>query len=135
MRIQRGNHNGIFSNAKPIFMLAIINSIEKQNLKENHIILDELLVLEYKTLSKYYEPDKVITPIVKPYFHLSAEPFYEIKYKEGITTPKHSVTLSLKKLRNIVDDVKLDDGLWELLQEENIRQEYSETIITHFLNK
>lgn len=133
--MQRGNHNGIYSNAKPLFMLAIINSIEKQNLKENHIILDDLLVLEYKTLSKYHEPEKVVTPIVKPFFHLSTEPFYEIKYKEGITTPKHSVSLSLKKLRDIVDDVKLDDGLWELLQKEKIRKEYSETIITHFLNK
>lgn len=135
LMMQRGNHCGVFSNAKPLFMLAIISCIEKGLLKNNQITLDESLVSEYNSLSKSYEPERDITPIGKPYFHLSAEPFYEIIYKNGSTEPKHSKSPSLKKLKDIVDDVRLDDDLWNILQDADVRQEFSKAIITHFLNK
>lgn len=135
LRMQRGNHCGVFSNAKPLFLLSIISCIEEMTIKENHIVLDESLISKYNFLSKLYEPGRDATPIEKPYFHLSAEPFYEIEYKEGIAVPKHSKSLSLKMLKEIVVNVKLDDDLWKILQDASIRQEFSEAIITHFLNK
>lgn len=135
LRMQRGNHCGVFSNAKPLFMLAIISCIEKGSLKINLITLDEPLVSEYNSLSKFYEPERDVTPIGKPYFHLSAEPFYEITYKKGCVEPEHSKSPSLKKLKDIVEKVKLDGDLWEILQDADTRQEFREAIETHFLNK
>ncbi len=45
--IQRGNHCGVFSNAKPYFLLAVISCIDENTITENNIILSEALIKKY----------------------------------------------------------------------------------------
>ena len=134
--IQRGNHKGVFFNAKPIFLLAIISCVDKKLLTVNQISLSEPLIKEYCSISKQFEPEIDITPVEKPYFHLSAEPFYTIVYKNGVTAPSsHARTPSLRFLKDSVEYAQFDDDLWQLLQKTEIRKEFSDAIVTHFLNK
>ena len=131
--IQRGNHCGVFSNAKPYFLLAVISCIDENAITENNIILSEALIKKYNAIYKHYEPDNDVTPIGKPYFHLGAEPFYTICYKDGKTVQGYKRTPSLKFLKESIVNVKLDDDLWELLQDADIRHEFSDVIIKHFI--
>ena len=75
-----------------------------------------------------------ITPFRMPYFHLNAEPYYHIKWKEKVVPPKQSTSPSNKCLANNVDYSYMDDELWRLLQSLDVRNELINTIINQFLN-
>ena len=84
LETHRGNGRGIVSNAKPYLLLSIIRLIEQGDIIGNRILFDNNALSEtYNSVSKLYEPDKAVTPISKPFFHLNREPFYYLKWKIG----------------------------------------------------
>jgi len=113
--------------AKPVLLLSILKGIETKSIIDNKIYFDEKLISCYRAIFTQYK--KTITPPEYPYYYLNSESFYTIV---GATNRK---TPSAKFLREQVQYSTLDDMLWKLLQDSEIRQEYSEAIITHFLNK
>lgn len=131
----RGNYRGIVSNAKPFFLLAIIQSIEDGIIVGNKISFDnEKLISVYNTISRKYELNKQPTPFNKPFFHLNREEYYFLKWKHGIHVPKQCVSPSSKFLRENVEFAALDDELWDLLQIPETREELKSTIIKFFLS-
>lgn len=112
--------------AKPIMMLAIIDSIEKGAIKANRILYSESLIATYNNLFKKYSKD-AITSSVYPYYYMSSDEFYFIKGKKARTTP------SAKFLRENVEFACLDDELWGLLQDAEVRNEFRDAIIQHFI--
>lgn len=64
---------------------------------------------------------------------MNAEEFYHIKWNAGVVPPRQAQSPSGKFLTENVDYAYLDDTLWELLQDKEIREEYKEAIITHYL--
>ena len=52
---------------------------------------------------------------------------------QGLFPPRQTQSPSGKFLTENVDYAYLDDTLWELLQDKDIREEYKEAIITHYL--
>lgn len=135
LSIHRGWKNGLYSNAKPLFLLTIIKGIEDGSLLGNRIPYSKELALSYKFLCQKYEPNIVVTPFFKPYYHSTKDGFYNIKWRT-ITEPPHKWhTPSGKFLAENVDYAYLDDTLWEQLQDKEIREEYKEAIITHYLKE
>lgn len=113
--------------AKPIMMLAIIHGIEDGSIGANRILYSESLISNYSILFKKYS-NSAVTSSVYPYYYLGSEDFYFIKGKKTRTTP------SAKFLRENVEYACLDDELWELLQDQETRNELKDAIIRHFIN-
>ena len=141
LKTKRGHNNGVYSNAKPILILAIIEAIDEGFLLGNCIYfsnkeLQKLYATIYSrnyTCEGIYRANTKKTPFNLPYFHLNAEDFYHIKWKPGVTPPHQSESPSGKFLTENVDYAYLDDALWELLQDKSVREEYKEAILTHYL--
>ena len=141
LKTKRGHNNGVYSNAKPILILAIIEAIDEGFLLGNCISFsnNELQKLYATINSRNYANEGIYrahvkkTPFNLPYFHLNAEDFYHIKWKPGVIPPRQAESPSGKFLTENVDYAYLDDTLWELLQDKSVREEYKDAIITHFL--
>lgn len=119
-------YHGHINIAKPIMMLSIIHGIENGSIKANRIFYSESLQDTYNKLFTRYS-NNTVTSSVYPYYYLSSEDFYFIKGKKAHTTP------SAKFLRENVEYACLDDELWELLQDPEIRNELRDAIIQHFI--
>ena len=139
---KRGNNHGVFSNAKPIYVLSIIDAIAEGVIIGNKIQfgngeLEEIYRRNYTCCQNdgdsLFRANNNITPFNMPFFHLNAEPYYHIKWLGDIVPPKQAQSPSNKYLKENVDFAYLDDELWELLQHQEIRQRYRESIIKKFL--
>ena len=128
-RIHRGNSHGCPVNAKPLFLLSIIESIENGVLLNNKIHFNDNTIRDlYYDICQQYEPNRTPSPYILPYFHLISEwngvPF--------VPSPNaHSP--SGKYIRENARHSYLDQALWVLLQDFNVREEFRETIINFFI--
>lgn len=133
LSMHRGLAFGVPSNAKPLFLLALIKGIDEGVLLGNKFVYGDSIEFIYRELCAYYEPNKKAAPFYKPFFHSASESYYYIKWKDG-KMPEHKWhTPSPKFLRENIDYAYLDDGLWELLQDQSIRNEFRELIINYYL--
>lgn len=129
--IKRGNYRGVVSNAKPIFLISLIEGIP--------FIKDNIFDVDNYVLKSHYEENKPLfrgatfTPLTAPYFHMGSEPFYFLVWKDGVTPPPNSHTPSGKFLRENLRYAKLDDELWELLQDPKNREYLKQAIIEQYL--
>ena len=131
-KITRGNFRGQFSNAKPVLIISIIDYMPF--MKGNKICFPNADLEEiYQTNLQFYD-NECKTPIVKPFFYLDSEPFYELVWKPN-HSPASSTTLSGKYLRENLAYAKLDDDLWELLQDKENREYLKQTIINRYLKE
>ena len=129
----RGYNKGIASNAKPMYLLAVMRGIEEGVLIGNKIIYDDTISNIYLEVCQEHEPWRCPAKFYKPYFHMKSEPYYYIKWKNGISMTNAMQTPSAKFLRENVEYACLDDDLWELLQDKDTRNELREAIIQHFI--
>lgn len=117
---------GNISVAKPILLMAIIKLIEDRKIMGNKIIYNDDLINCYNNIYKTIYKE-VITSSVYPFYHLKGELFYTIKGDTSRKTP------SGKFLREKIEYASLDDDLWEMLQNNLIREEFKEAIIAKYL--
>ena len=136
LQMKRGNHRGVFSNAKPVLCLAYIEAIEQGMIKTNEIqFIDSQLKELYESVYKLYCKDTEVTPIEMPFFHLNKESFYSIEWKSGVQPPMQAHSPSFKYLRENVKCAHFDNALWDLLQDTGCRQALREVIIQNFLTR
>lgn len=129
--LRRGNTQGVYSKAKPVFLITLLDYIplyEDNKLKWG----DELFHENYLHNFEMEENQKP-TPMWKPFFYLSSEPFYTLVWRENppCNLLKHP---SAKLLKEYLDYAKLDDELWKLLQDESNRAYLRECIIKNYFN-
>ena len=132
-QIKRGNYRGRVYNAKPIFLLFILNQIEKKVIKNNRIYFLRLVSdSSYKMFSKRYT-GYTPTAIQYPFYHLKNEPFWHLDWKNGeeIATD----TPSAKFIRDNINYAYLDNALWDLLQDAENRARLREAIVNHFFDE
>lgn len=132
LTLRRGQANGMPSKAKPIFILSIIESIPQYC--QNRInVNDSFLTDYYKTNLELYTDKR--TPLISvPFFHMESEPFYEILWITTERPPNYPHTPSSKSLLKYANGAKLDDELWELLQDEGNREYLKDVIIKTYLS-
>ena len=119
--------HGKINLAKPVLLLAIFEGIEAGEIQGNRILYCEQLITRYNKIFQEYR--STVTPSVYPYYYLGSEEFYFIKGAKARTTP------SAKFLRENVEYAALDDELWSLLQDTQIRNEFKEAIIKHYIKQ
>ena len=129
LRIRRGNYRGEISNAKPLYLISISILIDLKKLTENRIYFgEETLKIVYSSTCILFNNN--ITPIVYPFYHLSSDEFYHLRWKGS---PMKYDTPDNKLIRENVEYAYFDDELWNLLQIKPVREEYREAIIRHYL--
>ncbi len=142
LQTKRGNSQGVFSNAKIVFLLSIIDSVEKGAIVGNKIQYGNAVLQDiYKSNSQKYlfcdasSKNNAITPFRLPFFHLNTESYYHIKWKCDATLPKQSQSPSGKFLHDNIDYCFLDEPLWTLLQDKEVREVFRSSLISHFLGR
>lgn len=137
LSIKRGN--GVFgkSNAKPLYLLAIIECISMCRLMENHIMWNDNAIIESYTAFNRYYGEKNKSQLIVPYYHLRTSPFYHLEWKdEKHLPPIKGKTPSEKYLRDNLLYAYLDEQLWNLLQDASSREYLRKNLITrYFINQ
>lgn len=129
LQTRRGTtKSGGFVNAKPVFLLALIEAIRKGDVISNTFRIDGKLRSIYNGIYSSYENGSV-TPLFLPYFHLASDGYYHIKWNEQSTRTERP---SMKLFSEKVDYSYFDNALWDLLQNEEIRKHYEDLIISYF---
>lgn len=129
----RGLNKGVPSNAKPLYLLAIMEGISNGVLMGNKLKFDDILQNLYEDVCIRFEPWRKAAKFYKPFFHMKSEPYYFIKWKDDVRWIKASKTPSAKFLRENVEYACLDDDLWDLLQDPETRNELRDAIIDYFI--
>lgn len=133
LSLKRGGYKGVLSNAKPLFCLAVFKGIEDGWIIGNKIMYDVQLEKVYLEMYNQYDPNSRPAPFFKPFYHSTGESFYGIHWKGG-KMPEHKWhTPSARFLIDHCEYAYLDDGLWDLLQDKETREELKTTIINHYL--
>ncbi len=130
--LRRGNIKGLYSNAKPVFLLSIIDYITHLENPNHFIWGDKNFENIYISNFKIYDCSAP-TPFWKPFYYMSSEPFYNLIWQkppneELIRRP------SGKLLKDHLSYAKLDDELWELLQDPENREYLRNCIINQYLS-
>ena len=131
LQLKRGNYNGHVSNAKTYYLLSILERIDKGFLVDNKIKFDDESKKFYEIQCLAYKD--VVTPFVKPYFHLSSSLFYHIKWTKGTKVESYAKTPSGKFLKEKSEYAYLDDSFWELLKGAEYRKDIKQLIVKTFL--
>lgn len=128
--LKRGNSKGVYSNAKPILLITLIDYVP--NLKSNKLTwgnkeFEDIYVNNYIQLDNKVK----ITPLSLPFYFLSSEPFYEIVW-HALPPIKSLKCPSSKTLRTYVNYARLDEQLWELLKNEEHRMFLRDSIVNKY---
>ena len=67
--LKRGGYNGVLSNAKPLFYLAIFKGIEEGWIMDNRIKYDKHLEQVYLKFYEVYDSQSKPAPFFKPFYH------------------------------------------------------------------
>jgi len=131
LQVKRGNSKGHLSKAKPIFMLSLIESIEKELFVNNQFFYNENFKRVYENNYKRFAPEEILSDFCNPFFHLESDRFWHIKWK---IIPKPNKT-SDYKLRTYVEYAYLDNALWDLLQDKDRRNALRESILNFYFRQ
>ncbi len=115
--------------AKPVLLLSLIDGIEEGLFSNNHFILSKWLEERYLKLMKHYTTHSQFpapADISNPFWHLSSDGFWHLHCK---IKPRVGVTPSKQWLKENVDHAWLDEDLWVLLQNRDMRLKLRELII------
>ncbi len=135
LKMRRGMAFGSPSNAKPIMFIAIIKGIEEGSIIGNKIEFNEVLDKNYHDLCNLFEPTKKAAHLFKPFYYSSTEGYFNLKWKDCNMPPQSCLTPSAKFLRERLDYAFLDEPLWTLLQDKEVREVFRSSLISHFLGR
>lgn len=139
LSIHTGSINGKVALSKPLYITSIIEAIEWDALTENEIMIsNEFIRKRFGQLYEQVNGNKKgyeVSFFVRPFFHLSSASFYHLIWKEGVELSKMASTPSAKHLRENLLYAKLDEELWELLQDAENRDYIKQNIISRYLTK
>lgn len=139
LSVNTGTIKGSVSVSKPLYILSVINAIESKALTENKIQpTNKFIRDEFGKLYEQVHNNRkgfMVDFFNRPFFHLGSSPFYHLIWKEGVEAPKSANTPSGKYLRENLLYAKLDDELWDLLQDADSREYLKQNIINRYLTK
>lgn len=110
--------------AKPLLLWTIISLVETHILSKNMITLG---VLNDRYYEAFYEFNIPRTVIIYPFFYLKNDGFWHLKWKNDQEVIIRTPTFSF--IQENIDYAYLDEELWNLLQEKNVREKMKEVLI------
>ena len=117
---------------QPILLMSVTDLIAQGLIEENKITISDELTNTFKKYLSVLSPnssEKVSFPIA--FFHLSINngkpPFWYIKFNEGYEGKRAQ---SITNLKRNVDSAKLDEELFNLLQDSNARKELIDELLS-----
>ena len=135
MNIRQAKIRGERILAKPVLLLTVIDGVEQGHISSNHIELDEWIEKRYNMLMRQYvrgsQFDK-ITSISNPFWHLQSDGFWHL-YADGIKQTVGGPTPSIAWHKEHRSVVMLDEELWILLKDHEMRPLLRDYIIEHKL--
>lgn len=125
-QIRRNICRGRVINAKPCLLIAAIDSVWAGDIRYNQFVYNEELLKRYKEIWHHYLSGQNVTPMWKPFFYLTSEGFWHLKWKGK---ELHTKSPSNKFIRDNIEYAYLDEDLWELLQNEKERETLKNQLI------
>ena len=116
--------------AKPILIISLIEAIEKGKIKENKILFVDLL--EHYTSESALNGWHNKTSLQLPFYFMGSEPFWHLKW---VAEPVKTKSPSAKFIRENVEYAYLDNALWDLLQDAQVRGRLRDALMSHFLSR
>ena len=144
-RLNTAKRQGKKAPHKALLLISIIDLIGKGIIEDNHIVLDDNLVRTFNaTKDKYYPASKLFRPsIANPFYHLGHEPFYRlapntantaaVASKPATTYGNEDIHCSIKSLREQFSYAEIDEELFSLLKNKDIRAKLTTHLITNYL--
>lgn len=136
-KLKRAIRNGIKAPHKPILLLAVIQSIEVGEIRENKIPISPELVARFKDYWKWLVRDTFFSPnFALPFFHLRSDKFWHLQTclgKEILLTSSHSIK-SFSQLRESVEYACFDEELFALLTNKDYRQTLFQFLLNHYFS-
>lgn len=129
MKLNQAIVHGKKNIAKPSLLVAVIDSIDSKEIRQNNILITTSLEKRYnKIFAKYTGQTQLdrLTSIAMPFWHLQSDKLWFL----GPQFPKKkNFSPSKKWLVENVKYARLDDDLWYLLQDETWRNKLRSFII------
>lgn len=126
--IKCGSYQGRRIKAKPLLFHSIIMMIEEGLIHDNRIYFNNVTEEFYKNVCVVH--GEAVTPFFKPFYYLQFDGFWHLKGNiDNVKTDRPSS----KFIRENVEYACLDNVLWDLLQEANIREHFKLIIELHHL--
>lgn len=129
LQIKRGNHKGKTINAKPLFLVTIIELIDNGTITSNRFPFDELLSKAFDAVQLKYNQQP--SPLYYPFYYLTTQKIWHHKYR--LDSTKKTQCPSAKFIRENIEYAYLDNALWDLLQNPDTRNYLKEKIINAYL--
>ena len=120
---------------KALLLLSIIDLIERGVITDCRVPLSDDLVRQFKrNTSALLGESKLFQPIANyPYYHMKSEPFWQLVANPNCQIDKIS-NYSLPNLRANIAYARIDEELFNLLQNPNVRAKLRVTLITKYLD-
>lgn len=129
VNLKQAKINGEVIVAKPVLLHALIDGVDKDVFDNNHFYLNDWLEERYLSLMKEYTKGSQFptpTSINNPFWHLTSDGFWHLHLKEkyeGGATPTKTW------LKDNLLYASLDDDLWALLKNQELRNKMRNVII------
>lgn len=130
-----GNSGGLKSPHKAIFILAIIDCIQRSFIRDNRIFPTLNFINSYKKLWAQYVPSNwPFTPnFYLPYIHLSKEPFYELVKQNERVMFTLDQNWNSTQVRKYVKYCVIDENLFNLLKSPSFTDKVKDILIEAYL--
>ena len=121
---------------KPALLLAVLEGIEEQAIRDNRIAITPELIAGFKAYCQLLSPGPEYggCPFHLPFFHLRSSGFWHLHARPGrelVLTASKSVR-SFGHLRDAIDFASLDAALWELLLQPVAREEIRQALLVRY---
>lgn len=120
---------------KALLLLSVIDLVERGFIVDNCIYLSDELICQFNKNKLAYLGDSILfqPKIEYPYYHMKSEPFWRIVYNPKVQVEKIT-NYSLANLRQKIAYASIDEELFVLLQNPNIRARLRVVLIANYLD-
>ena len=122
---------------KAILLLAIMQRIEKDDIRENKIYPNSDITKAFMLQWLKFFPHTRVPSLWKPYYHLCSEPFYHFKEKNSIQDMEiltnHRGTMSIGNLCSLIQYSYLDSDLFDYMCDATSRERLRNVLIKNYI--
>jgi putative restriction endonuclease len=121
---------------KPALLLAVLEGVEEQTIRDNRIEITPELITAFKAYCQLLSPgpEYAASPFQLPFFHLQSSGFWHLHARpsrELVLTSSKSVR-SFGHLRDVIAYASVDAVLWDLLTQPVAREAIRQALLVRY---